>query len=68
VLRDRHTDTDAGRVLSQNVENTDDITGRIRAASAAFGKLESRLWSKQYLVLFNQISPIATLAHIGLSI
>ena len=36
-----------GSVLSQNAEINDDITRRISAASAALGRLESRLWKER---------------------
>ena len=35
-----------GSVLSQNAEIDDNITWRISGASAAFGRLESRLWKE----------------------
>jgi len=45
-----------GSVLSQNVEINDDITRRISAASAAFGRLESRLWKERGVCVSTKVA------------
>ena len=45
-----------GRVLSQNAEINDDITRRIGAASAAFGRLETRLWKERGVRLSTKVA------------
>ena len=45
-----------GSVLSQNAEIDDDITRRISAASAAFGRLESRLWKERGVRLSTKVA------------
>jgi len=45
-----------GSVLSQNAEINDDITRRIGAASAAFGRLETRLWKKRGVRLSTKVA------------
>ena len=45
-----------GSVLSQNVEINDDITRRIGAASAEFGRLETRLWKERGICLSTKVA------------
>ena len=45
-----------GCVLSQNAEINDDITRRIGVASAAFGRLESRLWKERGVRLSTKVA------------
>ena len=45
-----------GSVLAQNAEINDDITRRIGAASAAFGRLETRLWKERGVRLSTKVA------------
>ena len=45
-----------GGVLSANTEISDDVTRRIGAASAAFGRLESRLWNERGVRLSTKVA------------
>jgi len=47
-----------GSVLSQNVEINDDITRRIGAPSAAFGRLETRCWKERGVGLSTKLQSI----------
>ena len=45
-----------GGVLSANAEISDNVTCRTAAASAAFGRLESRLWNKRGIRLSTKVA------------
>jgi len=45
-----------GSVLSQNAEINDDITRRTGVASAAFGRLETRLWKERCVCLSTKVA------------